>query len=112
MYIDLSTIYAFMFASLAVSGALTFWERRFHPLRKDVLAEWALAYAAFTLGCALLIFAIIPTPYQRAPAFLLNLFGYVALLDGVLRLNGGLCRSACAGPACPLQASASRCSPI
>lgn len=89
MYIDLSTIYAFMFASLAVSGALTFWERRFHPLRKDVLAEWALAYAAFTLGCALLIFAIIPTPYQRAPAFLLNLFGYVALLDGVLRLNGG-----------------------
>ena len=88
MHIDLSTIYALLFATLAVSGALTYWERRFHPLRKGVLAELTLAYVAFCVGCALLIFPIIPPPYQRAPAFLITILGYVSLWDGVLKLNG------------------------
>lgn len=95
MQIDLSTIYSLLFGTLGVSAALTYWERRFHPRRGDVLNLLTLGYLAFVLGCALLVLPILPSPYQRAPAFLLNLFGYTTMLSAVLRLNGqGLPRQA------------------
>ncbi|WP_019998030.1 GGDEF domain-containing protein [Aureimonas ureilytica] len=88
MSIDLTTVYALLFGTLGVSTALTFWERRFHPRRSDVLNMLTLGYLAFIFGSAFMAFPILPSPYQRAPAFLLTIAGYGTMLHAVLRLNG------------------------
>jgi diguanylate cyclase (GGDEF)-like protein len=57
-------------------------------MRRGILACWALGHVAFVLGCSLLVFPLIESPWQRAPAFLLVLFGYATMLAGVRRLDG------------------------
>lgn len=87
MLIDLSTLYVLMIGTLGVSAFLTYWERRFQPLRRGILALWALGHLGFALGGVLLVSSLIEPPYQRAPAFLAILLGYLTMLSGVRQLN-------------------------
>lgn len=89
MHVDLMTIYLLAVGTLLVSAAMTLWERKARPDRRQSLGAWAGGYIALAIGCVMAAgHAHWPGVTAIAVSNILIMVGYLLILDGVAALSG------------------------
>ncbi|WP_200944678.1 MULTISPECIES: sensor domain-containing diguanylate cyclase [unclassified Aureimonas] len=86
---DVPTLYGLTVGTLCLAVAMTLWERKAHPGRAGPLGIWASAYAAFALGCMVMMNrSSLPGVLGMALTNVIMVTGYLLVLHGAIRLDG------------------------
>lgn len=89
MQMDVPTLYGLTVGTLCLAVAMTLWERKAHPARAVALGIWASAYAAFAVGCLVMMNrAAFPGTSGMALTNVIMVAGYLLVLHGAMRLDG------------------------